>query len=95
MRPTLVAVALAAALLASPGNVAFVDQLLADLSRLWSGSTLDEGCIWDPNGLCGRSRQNSIDAGCGWDPSGLCGDTNQLRLDEGCGWDPDGCPKGS
>ncbi len=80
MKRTILAVAVTASLLTS-GAGSLWDLL----------SSIDEGCIWDPNGQCQPAPR--IDEGCGWDPNGQCRPAPQV--DAGCGWDPNGCPQGS
>jgi hypothetical protein len=71
MRPTLVALALTASLLASRPP-ALIEPLWAFLASLWSEPSPKEGCGMDPNGLCAPAPQGESDAGCGMDPNGLC-----------------------
>lgn len=57
------------------------------LISLWSGSSIGEGCGWDPDGCL--APRSSTDEGCGMDPSG-CPSDPQSTSDIGCGWDPNG-----
>jgi hypothetical protein len=66
MRQALVALTLAAALAA--GRAALLDPLWNLLSSVWSESTPDAGCGFDPSGLCNPTPQP--DEGCGMDPNG-------------------------
>jgi hypothetical protein len=89
MRKTLVAVTLAAALAAA--RPALLDQLWTLFTSIWSEASPDEGCGFDPNGLCIPAPR--AEEGCGGDPDGRCNPAPQPE--EGCGMDPDGCPQGS
>lgn len=75
MRPALFVVVLAA-------------SLLAFFPTLWSPSSIDNGCGWDPNGCPGNAMP---DNGCGMDPDGCPGGA---MPDNGCIMDPSGCPRG-
>lgn len=66
MRKALLALALAGALAA--GQPTFLDQIWSVLTSVWSASTLDEGCIGDPDGRCSPAPQPN--AGCIADPDG-------------------------
>jgi hypothetical protein len=90
MRPTLVALAFAASLLAFPPP-AQLEPLWAFLSSLWSEPSPKIGCGMDPNGLCAPAPQPETDAGCGMDPDGRCTPAPQVESDAGCGADPSGC----
>ena len=83
MRSSLVALALAAALAAGRPSL---DAIWTLLASAWSASSMDEGCIFDPDGRCNPAPRN--DAGCGFDPNGRCNPAPQT--DEGLGFDPDG-----
>jgi hypothetical protein len=79
MRMSLVVLALAAALASG------------FLTSIWSASSADAGCIFDPNGRCTPAPQT--DEGCIFDPDGRCNPTPQT--DAGCRFDPNGSPWGS
>lgn len=66
MRKALLALALAGSLAA--GQPALFDQLWSLLTSVWSGSSLDAGCIGDPSGGCRPAPQT--DEGCIADPNG-------------------------
>ncbi|HKH46909.1 MAG TPA: hypothetical protein VKM72_19800 [Thermoanaerobaculia bacterium] len=67
MRRTFVLVVVTASLLGSPQ---LFDPLWTLVSSLWSGSTVDAGCGFDPYGGCRTAPQPQPEAGCGWDPYG-------------------------
>ena len=67
MRRSLVVVVVTASLLGSPG---LLDSFWSIVSSLWSGSTAEAGCGFDPFGGCRPAPQPQPDAGCGWDPYG-------------------------
>ncbi len=72
-------------------------QIWLGLTSLWSPQvTPDEGCRWDPNGLCVARTTVIPDAGCRWDPNGRCAPATIVTPDEGCRLDPNGqCAPGS
>jgi len=96
---TLLAFALAAALLVSGASAArhrtarialrapqdVLAPLWSFLDRLWA----KEGCGLDPHGACATSPVTT-DVGCGLDPSGACAPSAPESLDAGCGLDPNG-----
>lgn len=67
MRRSLVLVVVTASLLGSPG---LLDSFWSLVSSIWSGSTAEAGCGFDPWGECRTAPQPQPDAGCGWDPYG-------------------------
>jgi hypothetical protein len=66
MRKALIVLALAGALVAGPS--ALLDPLWSLLSTVWSESSPDAGCGFDPDGGCNPAPRP--DEGCGADPSG-------------------------
>jgi hypothetical protein len=71
MRPTLIALALAAALLASLGSEPSPKEGCGfDPSGLCAPAPIEEGCGMDPDGRCAPAAQVGSDEGCGADPSG-------------------------
>lgn len=88
MRRSLALVVVTATLLGSPG---LLDSFWSLVSSLWSGSSAEAGCGWDPYGECPSASQPQNDAGCGFDPYGC--PVSQPTSDIGCGADPWGCPK--
>jgi len=69
MRKALIALILAGSL--GAGRPTLLGQLWSFLSSALSVPTADEGCIFDPNGLCKPKPQT--DGGLGFDPSGQPG----------------------
>jgi hypothetical protein len=67
MRRSFVLVVLTASLLGPPG---LLDPLWSLVSTLWSGSTAEAGCGFDPWGGCQPESQSQPDVGCGADPWG-------------------------
>ena len=67
MRRSLVLVVVTASLLGSPG---LRDSLWSLVSSIWSGSSSESGCGFDPFGGCSPAPQPQPDAGCGADPWG-------------------------
>src|SRR5437868_4749017 len=67
-------------------------QIWLVLTSLWGPQvTPDEGCRWDPNGVCVTGTAVTPDAGCRADPNGLC-----ASLRAGCWVDPNGrCAPGT
>jgi hypothetical protein len=61
MRPTLIALILAASLLAATAGLFF---------SLGSAPASKEGCGWDPSGLDSPAPPPQVEVGCGWDPNG-------------------------
>jgi hypothetical protein len=70
MRRTLVLAVVTASLLGSPG---LFDSFWPLVSAIWSGSTSEAGCGWDPYGGCRPAPQPQPDGGCGMDPFGCPG----------------------
>lgn len=81
------------------------DRVSALFARLWGAVSAvwgEEGCIYDPNGLC-RERQAvpaspgdrrvTMNAGCEYDPDGRCRSGAAMERAEGCGIDGNGSCK--
>lgn len=68
MRRSFLALAVAASLVTSQPTL--LGQLWDLLAAIWSDSSADEGCGFDPNGRCTPAPQPESDAGCGFDPDG-------------------------
>lgn len=96
MRPTLIALALAASLFAYPASPAFLlEQLSSLLQQQGNEAHSKEGCGADPYGLCSPARQTTAEAGCGAGRSGQCitrSVSPAAEPEAGCGMDPYGCP---
>lgn len=69
MRRTLPALAVTVSLLTSSPRA--FESIWSLLSVFWGASAgTDEGCGWDPYGVCRPAPESQPDAGCGWDPNG-------------------------
>lgn len=88
MRRSFLALAVAASLATSQPNL--LGQLWDLLAAVWSDSSADAGCIFDPNGVCTLAPRS--DEGCIFDPDGRCTLAPPPESDAGCIFDPDGKP---